>query len=95
MTRDEFKGYMADAADANKAPAALAAISDGVAELFATSESAAAKIAEHEATISELRNVNTQMLLRSVGADGAEDEPKEETLDEFNARMGKLMRGEE
>lgn len=96
MTREEFKAHMTDAADPNKAPIALAAIREGVEELFTTGETAAKTLADNEATINELRSVNMKLFLRQgAGTDTEQDEPQEETLDQYNDRIGKMIRGEE
>lgn len=94
MTRDEFNTYIVNAADSTKAPEALAAIRDGVSELFVENEAAAAKAASDKQKIDELQQVNMRMFLRSGGQQGSDTE-EEESLEEFNARMGKLIRGEE
>lgn len=96
MTREEFKAHMIDATDAVKAPEALAAIRDGVEELFTTNEAAQAQATKDKATIHELQGVNMRMFLR--GGNGQQEggqEEQEETLDEYNARIGKMIRGEE
>lgn len=97
MTRDEFTSYLTDAADPNKAPEALTKIRDGVSELFASSEAAQAQAKKDKATIEELQGVNMRMFLRDTGTgSGARQEQEhEETLDEYNARIGRMIRGEE
>lgn len=96
MTRDEFNTYIVNAADSTKAPEALAAIRDGVEELFTTNEAAQAQAIKDKATIQELQGVNMRMFLRGGNGqqEGGQEEP-EETLDEYNARIGKMIRGEE
>lgn len=94
MTRDEFKSHILNATDPVKAPEALSAIKEGVEELFATNEAAAAQASADKQKIDELQQVNMRMFLRS-GSRSDKPADEEETIDEFNARMGKLIRGEE
>lgn len=95
MTRDEFAAYLNDAADANKAPDALAKIRDGVTEMYASIDSLTEAKTANEATIAELRDVNMRMFLRQGSAGDDDDEDEEETLDEMDDRLRKQILGDE
>lgn len=94
MTREEFGKYLTAAANPDTAPDALASIKSGVDELFTTSETATATLADNAKTIADLRDTNMRMFLRQVGESGGQEEDKEETLEEYNRRFAAEMNGE-
>ena len=90
MTREEAKAYLADALDPDKAAGAIQYLSDGVEQLFGDYEAATAGLSERDEKITELRDTNNKLtaanlLLRT--SDVQEQEEKEETVDELNARL--------
>lgn len=66
MKREEFKALLATAADPDKGPAALAAISDEAENLYNTIDTMNTKAAEDAATIGKLRETNMQLFLRTA-----------------------------
>jgi hypothetical protein len=87
ISKDRLAALIKEAADPNKAPLALQALTDEVGGLIDEHATATATIAERDGTIAQLRDTNMQLFLRQTGnPQGAEPE-KEETPDETFDRL--------
>lgn len=93
MTTEELNALLAQAADPNNAPVALATLKDKVTDLITASSNAAIKAQEDAKTIQDLRDTNMRMFLRVTGEAGGQEE-HEETVDELNARLRAALLGE-
>lgn len=90
MTREEFDGLLTQAADPNQTALALSQIREGVGELFNSNENLSQQVAESNETIAQLRQTNMQLFLR-IGGQAPEEEEKEETLEEMDERLRKML----
>ena len=90
MTREEFDTLLTQAADPNQTALALSQIREGVGELFNSNENLAQQVAEGNETINQLRQTNMQLFLR-IGGQAPEEEEKEETLEEMDERLRKML----
>ena len=90
MTREEFDTLLTQAADPNQTAMALAQIREGVGELFNSNENLSQQVAESNETIAQLRQTNMQLFLR-IGGQAPEEEEKEETLEEMDERLRKML----
>ena len=90
MTREEFETLLTQAADPNQTALALSQIREGVGELFNSNENLSQQVAEGNETIAELRQTNRQLFLR-IGGQAPEEEEKEETLEEMDERLRKML----
>lgn len=90
MTREEFDTLLTQAADPNQTAIALTQIREGVGELFNSNENLSQQVAEGNETIAQLRQTNMQLFLR-IGGQAPEEEEKEETLEEMDERLRKML----
>ena len=90
MTREEFETLLTQAADPNQTALALSQIREGVGELFNSNENLSQQVAESNETIAQLRQTNMQLFLR-IGGQAPEEEEKEETLEEMDERLRKML----
>lgn len=90
MTREEFDTLLTQAADPNQTALALSQIREGVGELFNSNENLSQQVAEGNETIAQLRQTNMQLFLR-IGGQAPEEEEKEETLEEMDERLRKML----
>ena len=90
MTREEFETLLTQAADPNQTAIALTQIREGVGELFNSNENLSQQVAESNETIAQLRQTNMQLFLR-IGGQAPEEEEKEETLEEMDERLRKML----
>ena len=90
MTREEFNTMLTQAADPNQTALALSQIREGVGELFNSNENLSQQVAEGNETINQLRQTNMQLFLR-IGGQAPEEEEKEETLEEMDERLRKML----
>ena len=90
MTREEFNTLLTQAADPNQTALALSQIREGVGELFNSNENLSQQVAESNETIAQLRQTNMQLFLR-IGGQAPEEEEKEETLEEMDERLRKML----
>lgn len=90
MTREEFDTLLTQAADPNQTALALSQIREGVGELFNSNENLSQQVAESNETIAQLRQTNMQLFLR-IGGQAPEEEEKEETLEEMDERLRKML----
>ena len=90
MTREEFDTLLTQAADPNQTALALSQIREGVGELFNSNENLSQQVAESNDTIAQLRQTNMQLFLR-IGGQAPEEEEKEETLEEMDERLRKML----
>lgn len=90
MTREEFDTLLTQAADPNQTAIALTQIREGVGELFNSNENLSQQVAESNETIAQLRQTNMQLFLR-IGGQAPEEEEKEETLEEMDERLRKML----
>lgn len=90
MTREEFDTLLTQAADPNQTALALSQIREGVGELFNSNENLSQQVAEGNETINQLRQTNMQLFLR-IGGQAPEEEEKEETLEEMDERLRKML----
>lgn len=90
MTREEFDTLLTQAADPNQTALALSQIREGVGELFNSNENLSQQVAEGNDTIAQLRQTNMQLFLR-IGGQAPEEEEKEETLEEMDERLRKML----
>ena len=90
MTREEFETLLTQAADPNQTAIALTQIREGVGELFNSNENLSQQVAEGNETINQLRQTNMQLFLR-IGGQAPEEEEKEETLEEMDERLRKML----
>lgn len=88
MTLDEYKTLITDAADADKAPAALQTILQAVTEDTQKITDYETKTAEQAAKIKELQDTNMKLFLSQVkpkGDDPEDDKPL--TMDELAKQL--------
>lgn len=90
MTREEFDTLLTQAADPNQTALALSQIREGVGELFNSNENLSQQVAESNETIAQLRQTNMQLFLR-IGGQAPQEEEKEETLEEMDERLRKML----
>ena len=90
MTREEFDTLLTQAADPNQTALALSQIREGVGELFNSNENLSQQVTESNETIAQLRQTNMQLFLR-IGGQAPEEEEKEETLEEMDERLRKML----
>lgn len=90
MTREEFDTLLTQAADPNQTALALSQIREGVGELFNSNENLSQQVAESNDTIAQLRQTNMQLFLR-IGGQAPQEEEKEETLEEMDERLRKML----
>ena len=90
MTREEFDTLLTQAADPNQTALALSQIREGVGELFNSNDNLSQQVAESNETIAQLRQTNMQLFLR-IGGQAPEEEEKEETLEEMDERLRKML----
>ena len=90
MTREEFNTLLTQAADPNQTAMALSQIREGVGELFNSNENLSQQVTESNETIAQLRQTNMQLFLR-IGGQAPEEEEKEETLEEMDERLRKML----
>lgn len=90
MTREEFDTLLTQAADPNQTAMALTQIREGVDTLFNSNENLSQQVAESNETIAQLRQTNMQLFLR-IGGQAPEEEEKEETLEEMDERLRKML----
>ena len=90
MTREEFDTLLTQAADPNQTALALSQIREGVGELFNSNENLSQQVAESNETIAQPRQTNMQLFLR-IGGQAPEEEEKEETLEEMDERLRKML----
>lgn len=90
MTREEFETLLTQASDPNQTAMALTQIREGVGELFNSNENLSQQVAESNETIAQLRQTNMQLFLR-IGGQAPEEEEKEETLEEMDERLRKML----
>ena len=90
MTREEFDTLLTQAADPNQTALALSQMREGVGELFNSNENLSQQVAESNDTIAQLRQTNMQLFLR-IGGQAPEEEEKEETLEEMDERLRKML----
>lgn len=90
MTREEFETLLTQAADPNQTALALSQIREGVGELFNSNENLSQQVAEGNETIAQLRQTNMQLFLR-IGGQAPQEEEKEETLEEMDERLRKML----
>ena len=90
MTREELETLLTQASDPNQTAMALTQIREGVGELFNSNENLSQQVAESNETIAQLRQTNMQLFLR-IGGQAPEEEEKEETLEEMDERLRKML----
>ena len=90
MTREEFETLLTQATDPNQTAMALAQIREGVGELFNSNENLSKQVNDSNETINQLRQTNMQLFLR-IGGQAPEEEEKEETLEEMDERLRKML----
>ena len=90
MTREEFDTLLTQATDPNQTALALSQIREGVGELFNSNEKLSQQVADGNETIAQLRQTNMQLFLR-IGGQAPEEEEKEETLEEMDERLRKML----
>ena len=90
MTREEFNTLLTQAADPNQTALALSQIREGVGTLFDSNENLSQQVAESNETIAQLRQTNMQLFLR-IGGQAPQEEEKEETLEEMDERLRKML----
>lgn len=90
MTREEFDTLLTQAADPNQTALALSQIREGVGELFNSNENLSQQVNDSNETINQLRQTNMQLFLR-IGGQAPEEEEKEETLEEMDERLRKML----
>lgn len=90
MTREEFETLLTQAADPNQTAMALSNIREGVGTLFDSNEQLSKQVNEDNETIAQLRQTNMQLFLR-IGGQAPQEEEKEETLEEMDERLRKML----
>ena len=90
MTREEFDTLLTQAADPNQTALALSQIREGVGELFNSNENLSKQVNDDNETIAQLRQTNMQLFLR-IGGQAPQEEEKEETLEEMDERLRKML----
>ena len=90
MTREEFDTLLTQAADPNQTALALSQIREGVGELFNSNENLSKQVNDSNETINQLRQTKMQLFLR-IGGQAPEEEEKEETLEEMDERLRKML----
>lgn len=90
MTREEFDTLLTQATDPNQTALALSQIREGVGELYNSNENLSQQVAESNETIAQLRQTNMQLFLR-IGGQAPQEEEKEETLEEMDERLRKML----
>ena len=93
--RDELNAMLTAAANPETAAEALADLATAITDVYDAYEGAVTQHNNDTATIASLRDSNMRLFLRLSGGNEDTDDDHEETLDEYNTRISKMINEEE